>query len=70
MDQKETFAASSQSGQVAEENDHLRAVLCRVMQENRELRGRLGGSSNSRICSFISEAPDEQQGGVVLPLCR
>lgn len=70
MDHKETVAALSESGQVAEENDHLKSLLCSVMQENRELRGMMRGSSNSRIYSFISDAPDQQQGGVVSPLCR
>lgn len=65
-----TVAASSKSGQVEEENDHLKAVLCSVMQENQELRGRIRSSSNSKIYSFINDARDEQPGGVVPSLCR
>lgn len=59
---EETIAALlSQSRQVAEENDHLKTVLCSVMQENRELRGRMYNFTNDT---------DELRGGVVLPRDR
>lgn len=60
---EETIAALlSQSRQVAEENDHLKTVLCSVMQENRELRG--------RMYNFTNDTTDELRGGVVLPRDR
>lgn len=65
-----TVAASSKSEQVEEENEHLKAVLCSVIQENRELRSRMRSSINSKIHRFINDATDEQPGGVVPSLCR
>lgn len=64
MDQKESVAASPESRQVAEENIHLKSVLCSVMKENQELRGRMRSSSLSRF-----DTTDEQ-AGAVLPFCR
>ncbi|XP_029694660.1 speriolin-like protein isoform X1 [Takifugu rubripes] len=49
----------SQSEQVAEENDRLKKVLCSVMQENQELRGRVRRSKNDRMYSFIHDTKDQ-----------
>lgn len=57
----------SQSEQVAEENDRLKMVLCSVMQENQELRGRVRRSKNSRMYSFTNDTTDQFRGGVVRP---
>lgn len=68
MELEETVAALlSQSGQVAEENDRLKTVLCSVMQENQELKGRMGSSNNETMFSFINDTTDEMRGGVVRP---
>lgn len=67
MEPEETIAALlSKSEQVAEENDHLKAVLCSVVLENRELRGRTRSSNNSRMYS-LNDTRDELRGGVVPP---
>lgn len=57
----------SQSEHVAEENDRLKKVLCSVMQENQELRGRVRRSKNNRMYSFTNDTTEQLRGGVVRP---
>ena len=55
MDLEETIVALlSKNGQVREENNQLKAVLCNVVQENRDLR--------TRMQSFINETLEELPG--------
>lgn len=55
MDLEETIVALlSKNGQVRQENDQLKAVLCNVVQENRDLR--------TRMQSFINDTLEELPG--------